>query len=110
MDRPANAPEEVCSYCFGVPPEAVPPHRCSDYQRLAANKNEYVDLNSMNNREAPRSCAEAVQAANFLSARDERIQEKIIKAGYGHAIQGNRVMFDNVLISFAEWQKHHEGV
>jgi hypothetical protein len=107
---PIGAPKEVCSFCFGVPPEAVPPHRCSDYQSLAQFKNDYVDLNSMNNREASRSRDTAVQAANALNAQDEKIKEKIVKMGFGHAIQGNRVLFDNVLISFTEWQKHHEGI
>jgi hypothetical protein len=104
--RPAGAPKEVCSFCVGVPPEAVPPHRCSDYQGLAAHEDLFVDLNSMNNREAPRSRS----AVAPIVSQDEKIKEKIVRAGFGDAIEGNRVRFDNQLITFSEWQKQHQHV
>ena len=106
LARPLGAPKEVCSFCIGVPPECVPPHRCSDYQALAAHKDLFVDLDSMSNRQAPRS-----RASNApIVAQDEKIKEKIIKAGFGDAIEGNRVRFDNQLITFSEWQKQHQHV
>jgi len=44
-------------------------------------------------------------AADTSSAENERIKERIRKQGYGDAIEGERVWFDNRKISLQEWEK-----
>jgi hypothetical protein len=39
------------------------------------------------------------------TADNERIKERIRKQGYGDAIEGERVWFDNRKMSLQEWEK-----
>jgi hypothetical protein len=96
LARPIGAPREICTFCNGLPEEVVPPHSCADYMTPAST--------------VERAAVRTRRTVTPDTSHDERIKEKIVKAGFKDAIEGNRVRFDNQLITFSEWQKQHQDL
>jgi hypothetical protein len=58
-------------------------------------------------RDAYPSGLPRAKAADVPTLEIERIKERIRKAGYADAIEGEKVRFDNRLISFQEWEREN---
>jgi hypothetical protein len=93
LARPIGAPKEICTFCDGLPKEVVPPHDCRSYMAPVGT----VD----------RAAARSRRTVTPNTSQDEKIKQRIRKLGYGDAIQGSQVLFDNVLISFREWERQN---
>lgn len=56
---------------------------------------------------APVAVSRPAPSRNIPTADNERIKARIRKMGYGDAIDGEKVWFDNRPISFKEWEKEN---
>lgn len=95
LARPLGAPQEICSYCAGAPPESVPPHNCMNYL-MPVTSAKFA----------------AVQAPPVVAAdrsQNERIKKRICDMGYADAISadGKTVEFDCRQITFQQWEKEN---